>query len=220
MVFSKLTKIVLYVVAGISLLVILFFYASPNTVDIDELEFRVEELMNPVDLDMAALMPVADTTAIDSTAVSDSTAVEEITVVEEEIITPMVSTDLSTVDLGDYLSGWEIMVYFRTDIALVWAYILFILTAIASIVFPLISVFSNKKSLIRLLIVLAGAAAVILVSYLLASGSPIDIIGYSGGANKNPGTLKMVDTTLYVTYMLFGLALASILYSIVSRVFK
>ena len=68
--------------------------------------------------------------------------------------------------------------------------------------------------------VLVGAAVIIVVSYLLASGSPIDIIGYAGDANKNPGTLKMVDTTLFVTYMLFGMALASILYSIVSRVFK
>ena len=214
MVFSKLTKIVLYVVAGISLLVILFFYASPNTVDIDELEMRVEELMNPVDLDMSTPMPVADTTA------TDSTAVEEIAAVEEEITPPPVAMDPSTVDLGDHLSGWELMVYFRTDIAIVWAYILFILTAISAIVFPLISVFSNKKALIRLLVVLVGSAAVIVVSYLLASGSPIDIIGYAGDANKNPGTLKMVDTTLFVTYMLFGLALASILYSIVSRVFK
>ena len=148
MVFSKLTKIVLYVVAGISLLVILFFYVSPNTVDIDELDMRVEELMNPVDLDMSIPIPVADTTVTDSTAVADSTAVEEIAVVEEEIITPVVEP--STVDLGDHLSGWEMMVYFRTDIALVWAYILFILTTIAAVVFPLISVFSNKKALIRM----------------------------------------------------------------------
>ena len=38
MAFSKLTRIILYVVAGISLLVVLFFYVSPKTVDYDELE--------------------------------------------------------------------------------------------------------------------------------------------------------------------------------------
>lgn len=210
MVFSKLTKVVLYVVAGISLLVMLFFYASPNTLDIDDLDMRVEELLSPVVMDMAAPMPVVDSLATDST--------------QAEVIPapalPVEPVDVSSVNLRDHLSGWEILVYKRTDVALIWAYILFIITAIASIVFPLISVFSNKKSLIRLVLVLAGAAALIVISYLMASEAPIDIVGYTGASNKNPGTLKMVDTTLFVTYMLFGMALVSILYSIVSRVFK
>ena len=33
MAFSKITRIILYVVAGISLLVVLFFYVSPKTLD-------------------------------------------------------------------------------------------------------------------------------------------------------------------------------------------
>ena len=60
--YYKITRIILYAVAGISLLVILFFYGSPSTVDIDELEMRVEELANPVDLDLSAPLPVADST--------------------------------------------------------------------------------------------------------------------------------------------------------------
>jgi hypothetical protein len=128
--------------------------------------------------------------------------------------------DTSGTDLKEVLSGWERMVWFRTDIALVWAYILVILTLVAAVVFPLISVLSNPKALIRLLAVLAGAAVLVVISYFTSSAEPIDIIGYTGTDNSDPGTLKMIDTVLFVTYMLFGLALASILYAIISKAFK
>jgi hypothetical protein len=190
---------------------------SPRTVDYDELEVRVEEAMNPVDMTPMSL-PSADTTAADSTA-ADSTLVEE-PVQEEDAFATVEVLDTSETDLGEVLSGWEYLVWFRTDIALIWAYILVLLTLIASVVFPLIAVISNPKALIRLLAVLAGAAVLVVISWLSSSSTPIDIIGYTGTDNSDPGTLKMIDTVLFVTYMLFGLALGSILYAIVSRAFK
>ena len=216
MAFSNLTKIILYVIAGISLLLMLFFYVGPKTVDYDGLEQRVDELLNPVDMTPAALPPVVDTTAQDSTAIEEVAAVEE----ADQGNPFAASADTPGTDLREHLSGWEYLVWFRTDIALIWAYILVVITLISSIVFPLISVFSNTKALVRLLAVLAGAAILIVVSYLLASDTPINIIGYTGTDNSDPATLKMIDTVLFVTYMLFGLALASILYSIISRAFK
>ena len=219
MVFSKLTKIILYVVAGISLLVMLFFYAGPRTVDYDSLELRVEEILNPTDMTMPAPLPVVDTTAQDSSAVEEMAVVEEAG--EEESTFAIAEVlDSSGVNLREHLGGWEYLVYFRTDIALVWAYILLLLTAIAALVFPLIAIISNPKGLIRLAGVLVGAAVLVVISYVVSSATPIDIIGYTGTANSDTGTLKMVDTTLFVTYMLFGIALLSILYSIVSRAFK
>ena len=219
MAFSNITRIILYVVAGISLLVVLFFYVSPRTVDMDELEARVDEIMNPVDL-----TPVAPLPAVDDSTATDSTAVADAAVEEEEPESSAFATaeviDTSGTNLKEHLSGWEYMVWFRTDIALVWAYILVILTMIASILFPLIAVITNPKALIRLLAVLAGAAVLVIVSYVLSNDTPIEIIGYSGTDNSDPATLKMIDTVLFVTYMLFGLALASILYAIISRAFK
>ena len=224
MAFSNLTRILLYVIAGISLLVILFFYASPNTVNMDELDMRVEELMSPAVLDMPAALPAAESVGTDSTA-SDSMAVEEVGAVQgtEDRAAVLSSADAPAVEeisLLEHMSFWEYLVYNRTDIVLIWAYILLILTGISAVVFPLLHVANNPKALIRLVVVLVGAAAIIGISYLLASDTPINIIGYSGESNRDPATLKMVDTTLFVTYMLFGLALLSILYSIVSRVFK
>ena len=75
MAFSKITKLILFILAGISLVVVLFFYISPKTVDIDGMEFRVLEAQNPVDMTPLAPLPTVDTTAIaeDGTAIEDTT---------------------------------------------------------------------------------------------------------------------------------------------------
>jgi len=219
MAFSKLTRLILFVVAGISLVVVLFFYIGPKTLDYDALELKVEEIQTPLDLTPMAPMPVIDTSLTDSVDIAANLAAVE-RAEEEAAIAAVEALNAPEPDLGKELSGWEYLVWFRTDIALVWAYILIILTAIAAIVFPLIAVISHPKALIRLLLVLAGAALLVVVSYVLSNDKPIDIIGYTGTGNTDPGTLKMIDTVLFITYMLFGLALGSILYAIVSRAFK
>ena len=222
MAFSKLTKIILYVVAGISLLVILFFYIGPKTVDdYDALVDRVDEALNPIDMTPMTALPVIDTTLTDSAAIAENAEAVQRATEERRAATAAAASELSAEkSVKDVTSGWEYLLYFRTDIALFWAYILVLITLIASIVFPLIAVISNPKALIRLLAVLAGAAVLIVIAYLVSKDTPIDIIGYSGTDNSDPATLKMIDTVLFVTYMLFGIALASILYAIISRAFK
>jgi hypothetical protein len=217
MAFSKITRVLLFILAGISLVVVLFFYISPKTVDFDGMELRVQEAANPVDLTPMAPLPTVDTTAVaeDIPATEDTTKVAEVAAPPIPMAPPPEPKEAKEV-----LSGWELLVWNRVDIALVWAYILILLTALAAVVFPLIAVISNPKGLIRLGIVLVGAAVLVLVSYLMASGTPLDIIGYTGTGNSDPSTLKMVDTVLFVTYILFGMALVSILYAIVSKAFK
>jgi hypothetical protein len=218
MAFSKLTKIILWVVAGISLIVVLFFYIGPKTVsDYDVLVDRVDEALSGVDMSPVAPMPVIDTTLTDSAAIAENVAAVQ-KAQEERMAAPV--AEVSDTSVKDVTSGWEYLLYFRTDIALIWAYILVLITLIAAIVFPLIAVISNPKALIRLLAVLAGFAVLVVVSYLLSSDTAIEIIGYDGTGNSDPGTLKMVDTVLFLTYMLFGLAVGSILYAIVSKAFK
>ena len=219
MAFSKLTRLILFVVAGISLVVVLFFYIGPKTLDYDALELKVENTLTPMDLTPIAQIPEIDTSLTDSVAIAENLAAIE-RAEEEAAIAAAEALNAPAPDLGEVLSGWESLVWFRTDVALVWAYILVLLTAIAAIVFPLIAVISHPKALIRLLLVLAGAAVLVVISYVLSNYKPIDIIGYTGTGNSDPGTLKMIDTVLFITYMLFGLALGSILYSIVSRAFK
>ena len=113
------------------------------------------------------------------------------------------------------------MVYKRTDYALGWAYILLALAAIAAVLFPLISIVTDVKAILRLLAVLAGAAVLVILSYFVfASDASIDIIGYTGTDNRDPATLKWIGTGLFSTYIIFGMALLSILYSEVANLFK
>jgi hypothetical protein len=218
MAFIKITRIILWVVAGISILVMGFYYIGPRTLDYDVVQ-KVNEELTPADLTPAAPLPVIDTTLTDSAAIAENRA--EVQQAEEErraAIAEAADEPLPTV--GEVTTGWEYLVYYRTDIALVWAYVLAILTVIASLVFPLIHVLSNPKGLIRLVAVLAGAVVIVVVAYLLSQDTPIAITGYTGTGNTDPLTLKLIDTVLFITYMLFGLALASILYSVISRAFK
>lgn len=214
MAFSKLTRIVFYVVAGISLLVVLFYYAGPKTLDYDALEMKVDEITNPVDMTPVAPLPEVDSTAQDSTMAG--------TMEEGSGATPMAepAPPKEEIKLGEHLSGWESMVWFRTDIALVWAYILLLVTIISSVLFPLIAVFSNRKGLINLVGVAVGGVILVLISYLLSNDTPIQIVGYTGTENSDPQILRMIDTVLFVVYMLFGLSIAAILYSIISKAFK
>jgi hypothetical protein len=219
MAFSKISTYILYVVGVLSLVIMLFFYISPNTVNIDELDLRVEQLTSVPDM-QAMDAPAIDTVATDSLdgamAEADSAAAPVV-----EAVAPVETMAVHEIDLRDHMTGWEYMVYKRTDLALKWAYILLVLTALAAVVFPLINLVTNMKALLRTLMILAGAAVLVLISYFVFSnGTPINIVGYAGTDNSDPGVLRMVGTSLYLTYILFGVTILSILYSEIAKLFK
>ena len=60
---------------------------------------------------------------------------------------------------------------------------------------------NNPKSLLKLLLGIVAIAAVVAVAYVLAPGTPA--VGYLGDPVSD-GTLKLVDTVLNLTYLLFG----------------
>ncbi|MFC2090142.1 hypothetical protein ACFLT1_05140 [Bacteroidota bacterium] len=230
--YTKISSILLYVVATISLVVMLFFYASPKTLNINELEDRVLALTTDDIMPAADEQVASDSTATDSLAMegetdmtadleADSSKVDSLAMAaaNNEITTAEETQEV--VDLRDHLTGWELMVYKRTDYALGWAYILLIIAAIAALVFPILNIATDLKSIIRLVSLLGAAAILILLSYfVLASDATINILGYTGTENSNPVVLKWVGTGLFSTYFLFGLAVLSILYSEVVKIFK
>lgn len=230
----RISSVFLWIIAVLSLVVILFFYAGPKLVgNFDELEARYEEVTTGGDMDITEQAPAADTAVADTTA-SDSTAVTEAVegaesetdtaaapMISEEELPVQAPAEAEVVDLKEYFSSWELMVLNRTDYALIWAYILFAISLVAAVVFPLFSVVTNMKALLRTLALFAGAALLILLSYfVLASDTPIEILGYAGTDNRDPVTLKWVGTGLFSTYILFGLAILSILYSEIASMFK
>jgi len=232
--YSKIAQIALYVAMGISVLVIGFFYFGDSLVNTEEYEAKVAKLEAPADMmngytDQA--QPVAEE---DTTAVADTTAVEEVvtdsTIVEEladsaaAVVEDLGESIASEVDVVEEetvrLNFMERLVYKRTDIALVWAYILVIITMVFSIVFPIINMIGNPKGLVRGLLILVAIAVLIGIAYAFGSGETIYIPGFDGTDNSNPRVLRMVDTGLIFTYFLLGMTVLAILYSSVSNVFK
>ena len=66
---------------------------------------------------------------------------------------------------------------------------------------------NNPKSLLKLVLGLVAIAAVVAVAYVLAPGTPA--VGYIG-PEVPAGTLKLTDTILNLTYLLFGASLLSL----------
>ena len=66
---------------------------------------------------------------------------------------------------------------------------------------------NNPKSLLKLVLGIVAIAAVVAVAYVLAPGTPA--VGYLG-TPVSDGTLKLVDTVLNLTYLLFGGALLAL----------
>ena len=106
---------------------------------------------------------------------------------------------------------------------LVWAYILMAVGAgiaiLASLFHMITDIKAAKKGIISILFL--GAVAVI--SYLLASDEIPQFLGVQKFINDgtlNEQVAKLVDTGLYATYILLGLAVLSIAFSSVTRLFK
>ena len=67
---------------------------------------------------------------------------------------------------------------------------------------------NNPKSLLKLLLGIVAIVAVVAVDDVLAPGTPA--VGYLGDPVSD-GTLKLVDTVLNLTYLLFGAAILSLI---------
>ena len=67
---------------------------------------------------------------------------------------------------------------------------------------------NNPKSLLKLLLGIVAIVAVVAVAYVLAPGTPA--VGYLGEPVSD-GTLKLVDTVLNLTYLLFGASILSLI---------
>lgn len=95
------------------------------------------------------------------------------------------------------------------DVGLFSAYILFGLCAIASIVLPLIKALDDPDSLKKSLLGIGVLAVIIIISYVLADGTPY------GGASASAS--KWVGTGIYTFYILSIAAIGAIIYSEVKK---
>ena len=88
------------------------------------------------------------------------------------------------------------------DVMLYCAYA-YALIAILAVVFGVVVIggMNDPKTLIKLGIGIAAIAVIVLLAWLLAPGTPA--VGYLGEPVSD-GTLKLTDTILNLTYLLFG----------------
>jgi hypothetical protein len=106
-----------------------------------------------------------------------------------------------------------------TEAFLNWGIALVIGTAAIVLLSEIIKLVIYPKNAIRSLITIAGLGLMIFVAYSLGDATPLKLPGYEGADNV-PSMLLMTDTFLYTMYFLFGLAIVSIVYTEISRLFR
>jgi hypothetical protein len=116
------------------------------------------------------------------------------------------------------VGGEEAPVY--TETFIVWAYALAGIAVVMSLIFPIFQMVTNpakaKKSITGILLL----GVVIFVAYLIAGDTPLGITNPDLVHHDVPSTLKQVGTGIQSMYLLLGLAIASILYTEVAKIFK
>ncbi|WP_167605103.1 hypothetical protein [Maribellus sediminis] len=106
---------------------------------------------------------------------------------------------------------------------LIWAYILVAIGAGVAIVASLLHMFTDKKAAKGGLISIAFLGVVGLISYLIASPEIPQFVGvdkFIADGSLNESIAKLVDTGLYATYILLGLAVLAVVSSSVFRLFR
>ncbi len=105
------------------------------------------------------------------------------------------------------------------DMIMYWAYILFGIAAISALIFPIINMVSQPKEAVKTLISVAVVAVFVLIAYMLADDTVLNLPGYEGADNV-PATLKFSGMMLWTAYLLFAGVIVSIIYAEVSKMIK
>lgn len=101
------------------------------------------------------------------------------------------------------------------DTFLYWIYALVLFAICVSLLFPLIAAFRDRKTFLRLVLLIVAAVVIIGGAWLLAPGKAIDT-----NAVTTPGDFKLADAVLYITYLLVGGAICTLIWSAIRNAVK
>jgi hypothetical protein len=104
------------------------------------------------------------------------------------------------------------------DTLIYWGYFLVIFTAVITILFPLAFLFLNPKNSIKIFIALGLMVVIAIIAYSLSQVGISELRLEKLEASAE--TAKYVGAGLIFTYILAGLAVASIIYASISKLFK
>lgn len=122
-------------------------------------------------------------------------------------------SNISSIDSDPAMGSW-------ISNNLTWSYILLIACAGVAIIFSIIQMFLDKRSAIKGLSSLGFMAVVVLIAYLFSSDVLPQFYGVEKFVDKGiltPKVSQFIDTGLYATYLLFGLAVVAIIWSGISQ---
>lgn len=105
------------------------------------------------------------------------------------------------------------------DVMLIYTYIIFAITLLLAIIFPLINIVSNPKGAKNTLIGLIAMIVIFLVSYFVSSDTPIPNPA-ANGYFDDPATLRLTDVGLYSTYAILVIAIIVILWGEIRSAIK
>jgi hypothetical protein len=108
-----------------------------------------------------------------------------------------------------------------TNMLIIWAYILTGTAIGLTIIFPVFQMISNPKNAKKGLIGIGALAVVIIIAYAFASGEALGITNVELATKYDvPSTLKYAGMMLNSIYILALIAIGSMVYSEVAKVFK
>ena len=104
------------------------------------------------------------------------------------------------------------------DLLIYWGYFLVVFTAVITILFPLVFLILNPKSSIKIFIGIGLMVVIAIVAYSLSQVGFTDLQLEKLGVTAE--TSKYVGAALIFTYILASLAVLTIIYAGISRIFK
>ena len=104
------------------------------------------------------------------------------------------------------------------DLLLYWGYILLIIVIVATLLAAIGNILLKPKGSLKVVIILAVMVVVGIISYALSSNELS--AAQLEKMQITASTSKLVGAGLYFTYFMAAVALISIIYSAVSRMFK
>ena len=101
-----------------------------------------------------------------------------------------------------------------------WVYFLVgcnVVVLLAFAIADFISSLKNQpKKAINSLLVIVAFVAMFVITYMLGSGKPLDIVGYTGPDNV-PGRLNMTDMFMYSMYIMLALAVLAMIFPLLKE---
>lgn len=106
-----------------------------------------------------------------------------------------------------------------TGSVITWTLGVFVLGIAGAVVSGIVGAISDTSNLLKSIIVVIGALAVVAVCWSLADGTPLDLKGYEGSENCSPW-LQIADTGIFLFYVSAGVAVLAIICSEIYQLFR